>query len=462
MRSTTVCSTLVVASICVVGGALAAGPDVIVGDMHQTKHHTTGGPVLKDGTPYRAYSIGTVSCNQGDVPLKWFQESTFHPVIPQNLYRVKDGRIQQIGMSWLKHGFCALQQEACGPCNPYGPNCETHLGIGCSDPYSADLNGSQGNLGPRYEVNASTGVFAFPFAFRNVTGDALYKRLQVKQSDLDPAQNPGAVYVAEAMYIHPDDATNGNGWNNASHRRVTVQANYSLQLEDTTNRTRPAIFAWRIHGNGPNQVDAGVTLKSLDVANDGRYWLAYKVTDLGNGKWHYEYAVENLTSDRSGGSLSLPVSQGVEVTNPYFHCPSYHSGEPYDDAPWNFAHAGGAVSWTTAESFNENPNANALRWNTLYNFAFDADQPPVAGPVTIGLFKPGTPTSIQFSAIVPATPPGCEGDVDGDGDVDQSDLGVMLDNYGQSVPPGTNGDVNGDGQVDQSDLGILLSNFGCV
>jgi hypothetical protein len=56
----------------------------------------------------------------------------------------------------------------------------------------------------------------------------------------------------------------------------------------------------------------------------------------------------------------------------------------------------------------------------------------------------------------------CQGDINGDGHTDQSDLGVLLAAFGQPVPPGTNGDLNSDGIVNQSDLGILLSAFGCV
>lgn len=56
---------------------------------------------------------------------------------------------------------------------------------------------------------------------------------------------------------------------------------------------------------------------------------------------------------------------------------------------------------------------------------------------------------------------GCEGDVNGDGRTDQSDLGILLANFGQNVPPNTNGDLDGDGFVGQADLGILLSAFGC-
>jgi len=55
----------------------------------------------------------------------------------------------------------------------------------------------------------------------------------------------------------------------------------------------------------------------------------------------------------------------------------------------------------------------------------------------------------------------CPGDIDGDGDVDQADLGLLLGDYG--CQPGASpcvGDLDGDQDTDQQDLGILLANFG--
>ena len=51
----------------------------------------------------------------------------------------------------------------------------------------------------------------------------------------------------------------------------------------------------------------------------------------------------------------------------------------------------------------------------------------------------------------------CLGDLDGDGDTDQSDLGVLLAAYLINAQ----GDIDGDGDTDQADLGLLLSDFGC-
>ena len=57
--------------------------------------------------------------------------------------------------------------------------------------------------------------------------------------------------------------------------------------------------------------------------------------------------------------------------------------------------------------------------------------------------------------------PGCPGDLDGDGDTDLADLGILLADFG-CVPPGPcPGDLDGDGDTDLADLGILLADFGC-
>ncbi len=52
----------------------------------------------------------------------------------------------------------------------------------------------------------------------------------------------------------------------------------------------------------------------------------------------------------------------------------------------------------------------------------------------------------------------CDGDLDGDGDTDQSELGILLAAW--QIDDG--GDLDGDGDTDQSDLGILLADWGCT
>ena len=55
----------------------------------------------------------------------------------------------------------------------------------------------------------------------------------------------------------------------------------------------------------------------------------------------------------------------------------------------------------------------------------------------------------------------CGGDLDGDGDVDLSDLAQLLSHYGAtSGATHADGDVDGDGDVDLADLAALLSSYG--
>ena len=93
-------------------------------------------------------------------------------------------RFEQIGQSWLKHAFTALTQNVCGfGCNGVGGS---HLGSGCSDPYSASLNGGQTGIGSRAWVNPFTG--AYPSTANNHSGhshDGVSHRVRVEVDDLN-------------------------------------------------------------------------------------------------------------------------------------------------------------------------------------------------------------------------------------------------------------------------------------
>jgi hypothetical protein len=55
---------------------------------------------------------------------------------------------------------------------------------------------------------------------------------------------------------------------------------------------------------------------------------------------------------------------------------------------------------------------------------------------------------------------GRPGDLDGDGAVTGSDLGILLGNWGATSGGASAGDLNGDGTVDGADLGLLLADWG--
>ncbi|MAG56091.1 MAG: hypothetical protein CMJ83_07355 [Planctomycetes bacterium] len=360
-------------------------PDVIVGDIPNASSYGSQAGIY-------AYSIGTTSCNVGTQPLAWIAGTNQHPVIAQNVYRLKDDKFEQVGMSWLKHGYAALQGNLCGGCTPY-PN-STALGVGCSDPYGSGTNGSQGNLGPRSEVNAATGYFPYPYTLTPPV-NTIGGRIQIKATDLDPNLNAGAQYFVEAHYIHPEDATFGTDDNNASWRACTFSGSgYNLVLTGATQREEQALRAWQ-------SVDPSVLIQHADVPGDGRVSVAFKAAALGGGLMRYVYAVQNLSSDRSVGSFTVSLPAGATTSNLYFHDVRHHSGEPFSNSQWTGAVGTGGVTWMTPQVFVSNPNENALRWGSTFTFAFDCDMPP--GGVTLGLFKPGTPTSVSLPPFVVPT-----------------------------------------------------------
>jgi len=161
-------------------------PDLIIGDIQEKARYGVVGDIT-------SFSIANNTCNQGTCQANWNASTAEHPVFAQNMFRLKDDRFEQIGQSWVKHGFTALQQTLCSTaCLAAGSG--ANLGVNCSDPYSASLNGSQARLGPKFEVNPATGVFPYPPTNGSQTGDEIYKRLQVHTNDLDPALNAGAKY----------------------------------------------------------------------------------------------------------------------------------------------------------------------------------------------------------------------------------------------------------------------------
>ena len=156
---------------------------------------------------------------------------------------------------------------------------------------------------------------------------------------------------------------------------------------------------WRLAENNGLRVQS--FRPDVQVSADGLFMMGAKVTELGAGMWHYEYAVQNLNSHRSGGSFSVQLPAGTTLANIGFHDVDYHSGEPWDGTDWTHnSGAGDVLTWATT-AFAQDPNANALRWGTLYNFRFDADVEPAVQLVTLGLFRPGVPIDVTAETLAP-------------------------------------------------------------
>lgn len=396
------------------------GPDVITGIISDIGNYGNAEVPTGSGQWYVGFSVGTTSCNIGNFMVLWDDDqpppTNLHPVIAQNFYRLRTmpngvTRFEQIGQSWLKHGFTVAAGDSCG-CGCTGPG-GPQLHPGCSDPYGAGLNGSQSGLGPRWQVNARTGEYPHPYQDgTHVPGDSnTWKRVMVRASDLGTANS---LFYAEAQYVAPDDHQAGNASNNASYTRINVTPNGANNYNASnsgfqTVRERPAIRAWKAQVPSVVETDILWSPQAGEPYQNAREYmiLAANVTALPGGKWNYEYALYNMHSHRGAWSFAIPVGnsavlEDVGFTNVMYHSGDGESGVTRSNTAWNWAHQNGLLTWST-QPYNQNPNSNALMWGALYNFRFTCNIAPASeqGEAIIGLFRPGTPTSLNASTVVP-------------------------------------------------------------
>jgi len=429
------------------GGDEPRGPDVVT--------HYCGGPSAGYGLDMELYgqqnginsfAFGTTSCNWGDMEADWYGGTNRVPVIAQNAYRLKNGRFEQIGTSWLKHSFCAVSEPGCGNCQ--STPCAT-LGIGCADTYWAGLNADA--IAPRSEINAFTGYYDYPFSIYPSGINSMRGKLQLKAEDIDPELNPDALYFIEAQYVSPDDAEWDNQDNNASYRwvRFTSPPTDAIGIS-STQVTKIAMYGWK-------WFDDEVDLQEVRVPEEGLLHVTVRVYDNEDGTWQYEYAVHNLNSDRSVGSFTVQLGDCVTVSDVGFHDVDYHSGEVIDSTDWDITIEQDFVTWNTVD-YDTNQWANAIRWGSMYSFWFTSNQPPADGDLTLGLFKPGPEPSVTHTAAVPNCQSDCVGDVDGDGAVNIADLLAIVSAWGTNDP---DADINGDGVVNVNDLLDVMSDWGC-
>ena len=450
------------------------GPDVTVGNVSDTAYYGGGSVWTADSngpnilTDVYSYAVGTDSWNIGDVPVEWQSSNNLHPVIGQNMYRWKAGRFEQIGMSWLKHGFLSTNSGGfpdMGSCDT-PPSGGAQLGINCSDLYGSGLNGGRSYLGPRFDVNPTTGVYQYPWnplvgTYSNT--DPIARRLVVGFEDMRGDTNAGAYYFVDTQYVTQDDAQWGNGRNNFSARLLKADTlfNSTVTQFGSTYRRTTALELWSRMDNTVTLVPVDFVESTMNVTDRWRHWtqaqpdaivlpsnqwvtsvknqnsrffVASKAIDNGNGTWDYEYAVMNINSHRSGGSFAVRLPAGSSPTNIDFKAPKYHSGERILNNPWlNNAGSGGVIKWTVdpatrsytvpgmANAVTFNPNA--LMWGTTYNYRFRSGAAPATGSAQLGFFRAANATGYQGSSIAVTgikVPTVCVPDMGGQGGVSGS------------------------------------------
>ena len=340
------------------------------------------GPAHPNGEIGMSYSY--TMCNPGTVAMAWTAPmNPNHPMFAYTVVRESNGRLEQITNSattYVKHAFGAANTSStCGTCTTVG----TGLRVGCSDTYGAGTNANRFYLGPAGEVDPWTGIWnpigsyfdsgdpavappASTDGVRSLTSgttgvfvDAVRNRVTLNEQDL---LVPGRLFHCMHIVVRGEDGD--AHFDNLGHRQFTAAWTGTTWAFVNTG-------VGFTQGTVLNQW-AGATVNSArNGEDDGHFIVASKITNNGNGTWHYEYIVQNFDNARGAATLRIPMCFSTATSNVSFRDTN---GNSLDN--WTSARVGNELVFSA-------PVGNSLDWNTMFNFAFDANVGPVGGSVSI-------------------------------------------------------------------------------
>jgi hypothetical protein len=347
-------------------------------------------------------------CNVGSVNIPWHAAmAENHPKFGFMVARVSGDRIEQVSdRSFCKHAFTSINfTSVCGPCQD--PGTGSLMGVGCADIYGVGNNGDRFWLGPAHEIDPWLGTWNHVGSYfdqgdpnvgppgnndgirspNNVT-DPVRNRVAIRRSDLGTA---GATYWYQIHLLHEGEAVANRG-DNLMTRGVTFSPSGSNWNSADVGGTALGSILTRWPG-------AQVT-SDKNGNDDGRIFVAVKVTGPTAGLWHYEYAVHNVDNSRGAATFRVPVCSAATVSNITFR--------DIDDDSLN--------QWIATRQGNElvftAPANNPLDWNTIYNFGFDCSLAPIAGAVAFDEARLGPGAfSFRVGTQTPAVGPTSTGTV---------------------------------------------------
>ncbi|MGN6520859.1 MAG: hypothetical protein ACTHK2_15675 [Dokdonella sp.] len=385
-----------------------------------------GGACTADSTRGKVVISADASLrNVGETAVAWYAHfsgehppygNDQHPFLVWNLYRINgDGRIRQVGVSAAKHAFFSINERCrCAGGSVFWPGCEDIYSASSNDNGSG--NGEQ-NLAPRSEIVPFTGQWARCGSVWDRDCDGrmdpgsgaqdLYRyRMLVDESDLLPPLATGARYFFEYWYVVRDDA---DVYDTMGYREIRPRKNgaaWQVELVGA-GADAPGFFLGPVLNRwvDPAHEDATRTNRELRTPH-GRARVAAMATDLGGGRWRYQYGVMNLDFalvridprhpqepklallDSHGfSSFGVPLANGAAIESARFDDTDSASAND-----WTVRAGEGHLAWTAAST------RDALAWGTLYRFEFVARAAPRVGKVAIGA---GEAARYTVDAIVP-------------------------------------------------------------
>lgn len=343
-----------------------------------------------------------------------------HPYLVWAMYRLDgEGRIEQIGRSGVKHAF-ATANENCHAEAQCPMNGQV-LGRACEDTYNAGSNDQSFFLSPRSEFIPARGIWGrcgsvFDDTDNNPddgllgcdgvqdapANDFYRERLQVPESAILAALNPGAQYLIDAWYVVRDDVDIFNSM--GSRSLVPTYSGGGLWHQGALGpfRQGPVIDRWL------EAASAAALRERVDAATaEGHLSVATRVQRLPDGRFRYDYALVNFdfaraVTDPNTAEPNLRVlrNQGVNAFElELAHGATLDSSEFRDgdvDAgnDWSLGLSAGAAQWTA-------PASGRLDWGQLKFLRVVSTSWPGRGTLRLAVAEPGLPADYAVTTWVP-------------------------------------------------------------
>jgi hypothetical protein len=211
----------------------------------------------------------------------------------------------------------------------------------------------------------------------------------------------------------------------------------------------------------PVAASAGTETWAFDLETSGEDVSHTSATAVCNTapQYHAAYAITLVEVDVSYLGIPFgPFDVTDQIPPEQSSGESIHAGPPpfvamngqirYPDEPEPISVAGDVLMEVDADGYGHVSVTNVVLGTAIYDLGWPF------GEVTVQIESVRVVGTLWMTPLVPA-------DLDGDGDVDLSDLSQLLGHYGTlSGATYEDGDLDGDGDVDLADLAELIGNYG--
>ncbi len=186
----------------------------------------------------------------------------------------------------------------------------------------------------------------------------------------------------------------------------------------------------------PNGIEGGVT---CNVGGGGGCDLPEGSCLIAQGECYPQIPACWVFVDIDGSAVTFPVGSTLTLNAAIIECIGQE-----DDVEWTIC-AGEELVDLTTDLEGESISMEILDFGMLVVSAHLPGEDALNGPY-----------HLERHILVGS----CAGDLDGDGDIDGADLGIVMGAWGPCVPSDCAADINRDGVVDGTDLGIVMGSWG--